>query len=187
MRKYKKILTRLKCYLRRISQLNASPRIIALSFAIGSFIAIIPLFGFGILIGLSVIFIFKKLNKIALMSAFIIWNPLILAPIITFSYKLGDIIFSGVEIVKYEMMFLNHFFTFTRRFLVGNMIIDFSLSLISFVVVYFLVLFYRKKQFKRSQVKVITSESSFENIIKECKSESDITMKVQNTQEELPV
>lgn len=158
----KEIIRRSKHYLKVVVSLRSTPENIALSFAIGTFIAIIPMFGVGILIGLLIAIMFKKLNKIALMLAFVVWNPLFTVPILALSGKIGDILFHGVEVMKYEIDFFNHFFTFTRRFLVGNLILDVILSVSSYFVIKKLFYWYKKRKQKRQALRQKVEKASFD-------------------------
>jgi len=147
----KEIIRRSKHYLKVVVSLRSSPENIALSFAIGTFIAIIPMFGVGILIGLMIAILFKKLNKIALMLAFVVWNPLFTVPLFALSGKIGDILFHGVEVMKYEIDFFNHLFTFTRRFMIGNLMLDVILSVFSYFVIKKLFYWYKKRKQRRQE------------------------------------
>lgn len=55
-----------------------SARTIAFSFAFGSFVALMPTPLFGVFVALGISLIFKQLNKIAIVVAFLVWNPLLL-------------------------------------------------------------------------------------------------------------
>ncbi|NLJ08105.1 MAG: DUF2062 domain-containing protein [Sphingobacteriales bacterium] len=140
---------RIRTFLVKIIRQNASPHRLALSFAIGTFIAILPLFGFGIILGLIVVMVFRQLNKPALMSAFVVWNPLIVVPLMAISYQIGDIFFGSAEVIKYKIELLNHLITFTRRFLVGHLIITADLSIISYLVIRFAAFLYELRKKKR--------------------------------------
>jgi len=153
-------------YLKLVVLQRSTPDNIALSFAIGTFIAIIPMFGAGILLGLAIAFMFRKLNKIALMSAFVVWNPLFTVPLIALSGNIGNLLFDGMEVVKYELEFFNNFFTFTRRFLVGNLIIDAIFTLISYFAIKHLFIWYQKRREMR-KLKAACKKEAFAVVPKE--------------------
>jgi uncharacterized protein len=166
----KKLKNKLKNHLKEVLEIKTSPFSIASGFAVGTLIAILPTFGFGVLIGLLVVLIFKKVSKVSLLFAFAIWNPLVQIPIYALSYYIGDIIMGDLPIKTFRFEFLSKFYIFSRRFLVGNLILSLALSIVSFVVVLYLVKFYRKtkltlnlthsniKKSKRFQNAVIDSE-----------------------------
>jgi uncharacterized protein (DUF2062 family) len=130
-----KIFEVTKKHILKILQLKSSPHSIALGFAIGTFIALLPTFGFGAFIGLFLLLIFENINKISLLSSFVIWNPLILAPIYYLSYKFGILLCGGVVTDKLSFRIQDLLYSFSRTFLIGNFIISLSIS----VLCYFLI------------------------------------------------
>ena len=123
---------RLKNHFKEVINIKKSPSSIALGFAVGTFIAILPTFGLGLIIGLIIVLIFKKVSKLSLIAAFIFWNPFMLVPIYLFSYKIGDILMSAFPITKLRFELFNNAYNFTLRFLIGNFIIAFTASVLSY-------------------------------------------------------
>lgn len=117
---------------------------IAMSFAIGTCIAILPLFGMSVLFGLIIVLVFEKLSKISLFGAIAFWNPFALIPVYWLSYKIGDIIFTEAPVIEFRVLILNRIYLLTRRFLVGNIIVALALSLASYCLVFLVIKFYRK-------------------------------------------
>lgn len=109
-----------------------TPHNIALGLALGTFLALLPTFGFGLLIAIGIIFLYPHINKPATIFAFILWNPLTQIPIYILSIHLGGILFEGVPVVKYDIEILNQIYTFTRRFLIAHIIVSFACSLIMY-------------------------------------------------------
>jgi len=103
-----------------------------LGFAIGTSIAILPFFGLGIFVALLVILLYQDVNKLALFVAFALFNPITLIPIYTLCYSIGDLIFGTAPIVEYKLSLFDQAFNFSRRFLVGNVIVVTSLSICSY-------------------------------------------------------
>lgn len=101
---------------------------IALGLAIGTFIALLPSFGFSALIAFFLIFIFPKINRPAIFFALIVWNPIVQIPIYALSIHLGAILFAGMPVVAYDIEILNQLYSFTRRFLIAHMIITLVLT-----------------------------------------------------------
>jgi uncharacterized protein len=135
----KKWKNKIKVHFEDVIKLKTSPRAIALGFAIGSFIAILPTFGLGVFIGLLVILIFKNVSKISLFAAFVVWNPLVLLSLAPVSYKVGVLILGDVKFVTFKIELLNHLYVYSRRFIIGNLIVASVLSLASYFIVYFLM------------------------------------------------
>jgi len=145
----KKLSNKINKYLEEAMKIDPSPRSIATGFALGTFIAILPTFGLGAFIGLFIVFLFKKINKVFLLVSFVVWNPFILALLIPVEYSIGDYLLVGVPIRKYKFEILNQLFLYSRRFLLGNFILAVVASLAS----YFLVL-YLAQRYKKSNINI---------------------------------
>lgn len=85
----KKLLSALKERWYDMIDSDASPHQIALSFAVGTFIELLPAFGLKTMISLGVLTAFRSLNRLALLAAIALWNSFLLAPIYGVSYSLG--------------------------------------------------------------------------------------------------
>jgi hypothetical protein len=138
MKKKLKSIKKVENYLKELVRLKKSPKSIAFGFALGTFLALLPTFSFAPVIGLALVFIFKDLNKISLFASFIIWNIFLLTPIYYLSYKLGSLILDGSSAVKLDFTFNTIFNTLSKRFLLGNIIIAITVTLISYVLVKFI-------------------------------------------------
>jgi len=141
-----KFRKKLKKHFDDVLAIKKTPHEIALGFAIGTAIAVLPTFGLGILIGLLIILILKDVSKLAMFVAFAFWNPILLIPLAGLSYALGDFLLKGDPIIHFRIELLNQIFIYTRRFLVGNIIITIVLTILSYYIVYFLVRKYQKKE-----------------------------------------
>ena len=140
-----------KHYHRTLRQKH-SPHQIALGFAIGTFIGIIPTGGLGIFLGLLVIYFYKELSKIAVFAGMAIWNPFTMVPVYYASYKIGDIIFdtrTNIDINPNET-FLRHAFNFSERYLLGNLILAIMITSISYFFMRKAVIAYRNRKEKKS-------------------------------------
>ncbi len=127
---------KLKKHFEEVIQIKDSPQSIALGFAIGTTIAVLPTFGFGPLIGLFMILIFKKISKVSLFASFIIWNPVILALLIPLEYWMGDFLFGGGPIIINNLWFLDIFSNYSKRYLLGNLIVTIIASSLSYAIIY---------------------------------------------------
>jgi uncharacterized protein len=141
----KKVIYKLKKHFHEVISIKKTPKAIAQGFALGTFLAILPTFGLGILIGLLLILIFSKISKVSMFIAFAIWNPIVLAPIAFLSYSLGDLILGEIPVVEYELTMLQQFFVISRRFLLGNLIIATIASIFSYFIAYFISRKYQQK------------------------------------------
>jgi len=139
---------KLKDHLSEVLKIKTSPKSIASGFAIGVFFGIFPTFGLELIIIPLTILFFKKISKISLGIAYILFNPLITFPIHILSYFIGDKLLSNFPVVLVRWEFLGNVLTYTRRFILGSFIIAVILSLIS----YFVVLFLSKKYQSKNKV-----------------------------------
>lgn len=128
----------LKSKLEKILLGPTTPKAIADGFSLGTAIAILPTFGFGILLGAFLSFLFPKINRPALFSALAVWNPLTQIPIYAASYWIGDKLLGRAPVIEFDIEILNQVYTLTMRLLIGNIILTLTLTAISYFVVYYI-------------------------------------------------
>jgi uncharacterized protein len=130
--------TRIKRQLKRsyfqLFMQKTSASSVAFSFALGTFIAILPTPGFGVFIGLFLAYIFKNLNNLSILASFAFWNPILLAPVYLLSYKVGDWIFEPSSLLQGEMIAKSIFYV--KTYLLGNFILGMLISAICYIIVY---------------------------------------------------
>ena len=85
------IFMRFRDRLRNMLRIDASPRKIAVSFAVGVFIGFSPFIGFHTLLGLLAAYIFR-LSRSATVTGVFVTNPISLVPIYTFCIWLGMVL-----------------------------------------------------------------------------------------------
>ncbi|MDQ3394824.1 MAG: DUF2062 domain-containing protein [Bacteroidota bacterium] len=127
---------KIKRFLVEITTSKVSPNNLAFGFALGTFIAILPTPGFGVLISIFLIYCFKRINATSILFPFAVWNPLVLAPLYVLSYKIGDILFEAKTTIGNEYSSLNEVIVFFQTYLVGNVIIAIVFSVASYFVIY---------------------------------------------------
>ena len=136
---------------------------VAFSFAMGTFIAILPTPGFGIFVALLIAYFFKKLNNLSIIVSFAVWNPLILAPVYLMSYKIGDWIFDPSLLVHTNFKWLNKLILFLQTYLVGNIIAGITISTLCYFIVYKMMNAHKKRKAARKinrKIKGNTSSST---------------------------
>lgn len=143
-----KFLTKLKNHFLEVLETKNSPHSIAFGFAFGTLIAVLPTLGFGVLIGLAFLLVFKKMNKYSMLLAFAFWNPFLLASLSPFQYKLGAYLLRDVGIQRYRFKVLNTLFVYSRNYLLGTFIFAIVLTILSYFLILFLAYKYQKKHFK---------------------------------------
>jgi uncharacterized protein (DUF2062 family) len=143
----KTYLKKLKHHFEEVVKNRHSPESLAAGFAIGTFIAILPTFGLGYLIGILVISIFTRINKISMVAAFAIWNPFILIPLYSICYSIGNAILGTVQIIEVEINTVIAVYHHTIRYLLGSFILATVISAVSYEAIV-LTLTYKNNKLK---------------------------------------
>src|SRR5690606_31228748 len=116
-----KLRNRLYRFLVSLSNPTISNKQLALGFALGTFIAVLPTPGFGVLIGIFLVFLFKRINKYTMLFSFAVWNPLFLTPIYLLSYKIGSWLFNPeINTGQEAQSFLSQALVYCKTYLFGN-------------------------------------------------------------------
>ena len=131
---------------------------VAFAFAVGTFIALLPLPVLNTLMGLSLILLFRKVNKVAILLPLIIWNTLTLIPVYWLSAYVGNRLFEDSEKFYINFALWNVDMSYTLRFLVGHLLVSFALSLLSYVALFKLVTHVRimrahRKMYKKQHMR----------------------------------
>lgn len=114
---------------------RSSDHEIALGFTVGTAISILPTPGFNILLGALFIAVYPRVNKLAVFGAMAVYNPIVMIPFYWASYQLGALLFGADPVVHYDVVVLDQAFEFTRRYLIGNLIVTAITSAISYPLV----------------------------------------------------
>jgi uncharacterized protein (DUF2062 family) len=112
-------------------QTNDSPNSIALAFAIGTFISVLPTPGLNIPLATLLASLFKQLNRAGLLTAIAVWNALVVAPIYALSHKVGSFVTASLPIIPHQQENPNLFIAF----LVGNLLLATFITGLSFLIV----------------------------------------------------
>lgn len=135
--------------LRTILTLDNHPGHISAGFAVGVFISFTPFFGLHTPLALAAAFILR-VNKITCLTGAWVNNPLTVVPVLVASYELGEhllghtpqkLVFreltmgSGLELLK----------THGAPILIGSSLIGFAAALLSYAILYYLIVRFRKK------------------------------------------
>jgi uncharacterized protein len=122
----------LKARLKEMLSARSSPHEIALGFTIGTFISILPTPGFNLLLGALVVAVYPHVNKLAVFGAMAFYNPIVIIPFYWASYKMGGLIFGLNPVIHYDVVLISEAYDFTRRYLVGNLIVASVTSAITY-------------------------------------------------------
>ncbi len=140
--------------IRSIFHLRDTPHRLALAFAIGVFIAFSPTFGLHILTCLAVAWAFR-LSKLVLITATFINNPWTIVPMYGFCIWFGSKItgsqISAPQIAWNELTLSSAYVVikpFFWPFIVGTLVVGSIAAVISYAVVYWLVVRHRRLEGK---------------------------------------
>lgn len=114
---------RLRHYFHELASIHSSEHEVAVGFAVGILIAILPTPGISIPLAALSLLLYPKMSKIALFGALVLLNPVTLIPFQLLSYTLGTLIFGKEQVIWYNVVLLNRAVNFTRHYLVGNLIV----------------------------------------------------------------
>ncbi len=148
---------------------KSTPHSIALSFAIGTFIAVFPTFFLGLFIVFGLMIFYKKLNKIAAIAGLAFWNFIMMIPVYYLSYNIGRLLFNSdtettiraggyelIEVLKIRPFSFNNVFNFLKQniillqqYFIGNTILAILLSCLSYLVIKRAVVVYRENKEKK--------------------------------------
>jgi uncharacterized protein len=145
---------------------KSSSKSIAISFALGTFIAILPTPGFGVFIALMIAYFVKSLNNLSLLASFAFWNPLLLTPVYLLSYKIGDWFFDPAMVMVSEISWINTLVYYMKTYLIGNFISAIVLSVLCYFGIFRIMEFYKNKniakKLNRKRIHVVVPQKQIE-------------------------
>jgi uncharacterized protein (DUF2062 family) len=145
--KLKALCMSIKCQFNKMLSLNTSPHEIAIGFAVGSFIVILPSLFLDVPILILLTFLFPKINKLAALSALVVWNPLVLWPLYGVGYFTGAVFFPNLPAVGLDIPLLGKLVSFfSLRFLAGMAVLAAVLAVIGYIALWMVVRLYQKKK-----------------------------------------
>lgn len=122
-----------------------TPRQVAGSFAIGTFITMLPTLGTGLLLFVVLASVFDSISKIALFASVLVFNPLVKWGVYAASFALGVFVLGPVDGAATEIS-LTASPAIATRLLVGNLILAVVAVIPSYVIVYRLTVRYRASE-----------------------------------------
>lgn len=128
--------------LRILDELRASiaedhtPHQVAASFAIGTFITMMPTLGVGLLGFIVLLYLFDWINKIALFAAVLVFNPVVKWGVYLSSFSLGVLLLGPVEGMATVDISIASGPAIAYRLLVGNLILAVIATVIGYAVAY---------------------------------------------------
>ena len=154
------IRQKLVSFVQKLANENSTPTSIALGFTLGTFIAILPTPGFGAFLAISLTLVFKIFNRLAVIVAVTIWNPLLLVPVYYLSYLLGSILLARPIDLHQDLSLYEMLSEYTYAFLIGDVILATLIAVASYVSIYRLMVVYQRHQRLRKLLSLYRLTSS---------------------------
>ncbi len=111
-------------------------RELAGSFALGTFITMLPTLGTGLLLFVVIALAFDRINKIALFASVVVFNPVVKWGVYVASFSLGVLLLGPVEGANFGAVSLGAGPDIVVRLLLGNFILASIATVSSYVVIY---------------------------------------------------
>ena len=152
---FKKTKTKFQKWIKDVIEAKTKPHEIALGFALGLFIGILPTPAIGVFLCLLMIFLFK-VNKISIFAGFALINPA------TLPLVLAGVLWIGTGITGAKVRTNVNVFSRTeiqhmiKPLIIGDLILAFSTAIIAYIVVYFIfkkIIYKNKKKSKKKSQK----------------------------------
>lgn len=125
---------------------KTSDSAIAVGFALGTFIALLPTPGLNWVLAFCAALIYKKLNRLSLFFAIVFWNPLFMAPVYALCYVVGDYIFHVLPLEQWESFIHHPYVSHSGKFLIGNIILTSIISILGYYLALKVVALYKNKR-----------------------------------------
>ena len=147
----------------KILRLKASPHEIAMGFALGVFVGLLPIIPFQVLTVILLSFLLRA-NKLAAIIGTFPTNPVTLVPFYTFFYMVGRTIVpfqvnAEFDPKQIEMMQLyKQGISYFATMFVGGLVLAIPLAYVSYKVVYYIVARYQRRKAERVRKKQLQLE-----------------------------
>jgi len=127
---------------------EATPHSLALAFALGTLISVLPTPGLNIALAAGLTAVNKSLNRSGLFGAVAVWNAVVVAPLYALSYELGEFLFgqAALSLPAGMPVWVETAVRFCQQFLIGNLIIAAVTAAASYGTVYGLAAWRQKKK-----------------------------------------
>lgn len=119
-----------------------TPRQLAGSFALGTFITMLPTFGAGLLLFVVIVAVTDWVSKLALFASVVVFNPLVKWGVYAASFTLGVLLLGPVEGSAVADISLSAGPAIVARLLVGNLLLAVVATVVSYLAIYQLAVRY---------------------------------------------
>lgn len=112
-----------------------TPRETAISAAFGTFVVTLPTLGLGVLLFVLIAKLSERVNKVALFSCVVVFNPIMKYPVYLASYWIGSFVQrSEPPTETLDVALTTRAFDATQTMLLGNIILAFVLATVAYFV-----------------------------------------------------
>lgn len=126
---------------------DQTPHQVAASFAIGTFITMLPTWGVGVLLFFILIYVFEWINKVALFASVIVFNPVVKWGVYALSLALGFALLGPVDgIGLADRPGFSDGSAIIIRLLVGNLILAVVATVAAYIAMYRIAAAYRARE-----------------------------------------
>lgn len=122
---------------------DRTPRETAGSFALGTFITMLPTLGTGLLLFAVIAVLFDRVSRIALFASVVVFNPVVKWGVYAASFALGSLLLGPAEGTSPATVSLDAGPDILARLLLGNLILAAAATAIGYVAVHRLAVAYR--------------------------------------------
>ncbi len=141
-------------YFEKLSSREHSAHQVAIGFAIGTAIGLLPTFGVGFLVGVVVLFLYPRMGKLSLFGALALWNPFVLFPFQAASLWLGRLLFGEpfLQTSRNELLSIMTFHgarDIVLHYLVGNLFVTALGTVVAYFAARGVVDAYRSRRAKK--------------------------------------
>jgi len=141
------VLGRVRAELYKSLTEDSTPKQVAASFAIGTFITMMPTLGTGVLLFFVLIYVFDWMNKIALFASVIVFNPVVKWGVYALSFALGFLLLGPVDGFGIgDTPALSDGSEIVIRLLVGNTILAVIATVVAYIVAYRATVAYKARE-----------------------------------------
>jgi len=141
------IISRVRAELYRSLTEDSTPHQVAASFAIGTFITMMPTLGTGVLVFFVLIYVFDWMNKIALFASVIVFNPVVKWGVYALSFALGFLLLGPVDGFGIgDTPAFSDGSEIVIRLLVGNTILAIIATVVAYMVAYRATVAYNRRE-----------------------------------------
>lgn len=144
---FQKEINKIKKKFRQTAKTQVSDHRIGISFAVGTFIALLPFSVFALAIGLAVALIFKYIHKLSLFLALLFWNGLWNAVLLIPALRVGHFVVGNYKPFE-SIPYIGKILTGTQYYIIGISTIGLYLAILSYFVIRLLIKLYRIRKEK---------------------------------------